>query len=88
MAKLSANGCHEIGKVTVKRGPGRYVFALRSDGKVLSRLAGFYNEDGEYTAHPIGYSVAFSFRESRSFTKDDVATLTAMLVQRGYEVLA
>ena len=90
MAKLTANGCREIGKVTVKKATGRHVFALRSDGKVLSRLAGFYNEAGDYTAHPTGYSIFGSLKlaEGRSeYGQSDVDRLRDILVRRGYEVV-
>lgn len=90
MAKLSANGCREIGKLTVRSGSSRHVFALRSDGKVLSRLAGFYNDLGEYTAHATGYSIYASLkpREGRSdFDRSDVERLGKILERKGYEVV-
>lgn len=90
MAKLSANGCREIGKVTVNKSTGRHVFALRSDGKVLNRLAGFYNDEGDYTAHPTGYSIYGSLKltEGRSeYDQSDVDRLRDILTKRGYVVV-
>jgi hypothetical protein len=91
MAKLSANGCHEIGKVTLRSGTGLHVFALRSDGKVLHRLAGFYNEWGEYIAHTTTYSVYASLKLAQGNThygETDVFRMQAILVKRGYEAIS
>lgn len=90
MAKLSAGGNYKIGAVTVRRGKSRYVFALRSDGNVLERLAGFYNENGLYTAHSTGYKIFGKIkpREGRGFfDRDDVQRLSGILEARNYEIL-
>jgi hypothetical protein len=91
MAKLTANGCHEIGKVTLRKGTGRHIFALRSDGKVLVRNAGFYNLNGSYTAHPTAYTVHASLKLTEGateYTSKDVDRMREIFVKRGYEVIS
>ena len=85
MAKVGARGAHKIGQVTVETTNSRFVFCLRSDGKVLRRLAGFYNDSGEYTAHPTGYKVWASLKPaegSERFTFSDVERLAEILRKR------
>lgn len=90
MAKLSARGQHKVGQVTTKFRTSRYVFALRSDGKVLERLAGFYNENGLYTPHATGYKEFGTLKLREGATKvdfSDVERLSSILTKRGHKIL-
>lgn len=91
MAKVSARGAHKVGQVTTRTSTSRLVFALRSDGKVLRRQAGFYNESGDYTPHATGYAVWASLKPSEAgtaFTYDDVSRLAEILRRKGHNVIA
>ena len=83
MAKVSARGARKLGQVTVETGTARYVYCLRSDGTVLRRLAGFYNDSGEYHAHPTGYKVWASLKaKPEGFAFADVERLAGILTAR------
>lgn len=89
MSKVSARGAHKVGSVVTDKGTSRHVYTLRSDGKVLTRLAGFYNDNGDYSAHATGYRTMGSLKlaegqERYSFA--DVERLSKVLEGRGHKV--
>lgn len=86
MAKLTARGCYKVGQVTADLGEARHVFALRNDGKVLRRLAGFYR-DGTYDAHATGYNVWATLKANGpAYTRGDVDRLAKILERKGFQV--
>lgn len=102
MAKINARGAHEVarweGIFTGERDGGetvqyRFLFLLRSDGKVLRRLA-----DKDLNG---GYSIFLSFKPTDNKSKDGARTLSpaelvaarkakveSYLAKRGYALTA
>lgn len=76
MAKLTARGCHAVAKVKATNGSATFLFAVRSDRKVLRRFTGDLST---------GYTIIGTLKEDRMV--DPEGALRSMCDKRGLWVL-
>lgn len=100
MAKISARGAREVAKVKGEHRfagddgrPTHFLYVLTSDGRILSRLVGYENEDGTYSKVAGGYSVdrknvAFATNPAPVDPQHPLNVLSLYVERKGAKVVA
>lgn len=92
MAKMNARGASEVAKIRVTKRLSegdqvweyRYLYALRSDGKVLGRLAGFRRKGEKRWTGGSGYSITGTVKNMADFNLE--AWARGKFESQGHEV--